>query len=239
MVVGMTGQGLRIFRGPQPTARATSVTTPLLWPPPQEELRQRPRPVDLVGALQLVRPGDRAPAPGGRGLGALADPPDGGADLRLAEPVPAVERGPGEKHPIGGSPGSLGDDPSDAQSCTAQIARRGDSTLYQVVRRQSRTWGERRGPASAGEPRAGPPLPSAAEALGPGPPARVPLQKALRDSGAGRTRIRNFFGHPPPGPIFPRHGHHFREPHGCGLPIGRGLRSHRRSATPSDAYYPE
>ena len=46
---------------------------------------------------RAVGPGHRAPPRGVRGLGEAADPLDGGADVRLAGPVPAAEQGPGEE----------------------------------------------------------------------------------------------------------------------------------------------
>src|SRR5262249_14821764 len=105
----------------------------------------QPRPVRLGGGQRLVRLGDRAAAEGSPGLGQAADPLDGGADVRLAEQVPAAERGPGGEDPNGRGPESLGDDPSDAQSPVPQagpgripLSWSGLTTLIgQTVRKQA------------------------------------------------------------------------------------------------------
>ena len=55
-------------------------------------------------------------APRDEGLGEAADPLDGGADVRLAGPVPPAEQGPGEERAVVGVVRQAGDDPVDAPS---------------------------------------------------------------------------------------------------------------------------
>src|SRR5216684_1631973 len=62
----------------------------------------------------------RATPEGGGGLGAAADPVDGGADVRVAWEMPSVEQGPGEERPIVGGVCQVGYDPHDAQPACAQ-----------------------------------------------------------------------------------------------------------------------
>jgi hypothetical protein len=61
-------------------------------------------------------------------LGGVANPLDGGTDVRLVEQVPAAERGPGEEYPVGNGDDPLGHDSSDAQS----IVSEGRSTCVSV-----------------------------------------------------------------------------------------------------------
>ena len=56
---------------------------------------------------------------GCRGLGEAADPLDGGADVRLAGPLPPPEQGPGEERPVVGVVRQAGHDPVDAQPARA------------------------------------------------------------------------------------------------------------------------
>ena len=58
--------------------------------------------------------GDHSPSRSQAGLGEAADPVDGGADVRLAGPVPSAEQGPGEERPVVGVVHQAGDDPVDA-----------------------------------------------------------------------------------------------------------------------------
>src|SRR5262249_33082208 len=68
------------------------------------------------GGKRVLRVGDRAPSQRVSGVGAVAHPLDRGTDLRLAEQMPALERGSREEHAVGGSHDPLGDDSCDAQS---------------------------------------------------------------------------------------------------------------------------
>ena len=52
---------------------------------------------------------------GSEGLGEVADPVDGGADVRVAGAMPAPEQGPGEERPVVGGVHQAGHDPPDAQ----------------------------------------------------------------------------------------------------------------------------
>ena len=56
---------------------------------------------------------------GERGLGEAADPLDGGADVRLAGPVPSAEQGPGEERAVVGVVHQAGHDPVDAPPARA------------------------------------------------------------------------------------------------------------------------
>ena len=60
------------------------------------------------------------PPEGGGGLGAAADPVDGGADVRVAGEMPSVEQGPGEERPIVRGVRQVGYDPHDAQPACAK-----------------------------------------------------------------------------------------------------------------------
>ena len=57
---------------------------------------------------------------GSRGLGAAADPLDGGADVRLAGQVPPAEQGPRAERAVVGGVHQVGHDPPDAQPAGAQ-----------------------------------------------------------------------------------------------------------------------
>src|SRR5271157_4153755 len=67
-----------------------------------------------------VGPDHRAAPEGGGGLGAAADPVDGGADVRVAGEMPSVEQGPEEERPIVRGVRQVGYDPHDAQPASAQ-----------------------------------------------------------------------------------------------------------------------
>ena len=69
---------------------------------------------EWVGENAELGPGDHPPPRGEEGLGEAADPVDGGADVRLAGPVPPAEQGPGEERPVVGVVRQAGHDPVDA-----------------------------------------------------------------------------------------------------------------------------
>ena len=75
---------------------------------------------------------------GSEGLGEAADPVDGGADVRLAGPVPPAEQGPGEERAVVGVVHQAGDDPADAQPARALGRRMPSST---TARRPDHTYG--------------------------------------------------------------------------------------------------
>ena len=58
-----------------------------------------------------------------RGLGDVADPVDGGADVRMAGEMSAAEQGPGEERRVFGGVHQIGHDPDDAQPARAQRNR--------------------------------------------------------------------------------------------------------------------
>ena len=72
---------------------------------------------------RAVGAGDRAPPRGVGGLGEAADPVDGGADVRVAGPVPAAEQGPGEERAVVGVVRQAGHDPPDAPPAPSPTRR--------------------------------------------------------------------------------------------------------------------
>ena len=87
------------------------------------------RPLRVGRGERGLGPGDRPPPRGAEGLGEAADPLDGGADVRLAGPVPAAEQGPGEERPVVGVVHQAGDDPVDAPPPASPRRRMPSSTI--------------------------------------------------------------------------------------------------------------
>src|SRR5262245_838183 len=80
----------------------------------------QPRPGGLGGEQRPLRGRGRAPARGGQGVCAAAQALGGGADVRLAEALPAAELGSGKVDPLLHGHDSPGDDSSDAQPLAPQ-----------------------------------------------------------------------------------------------------------------------
>src|SRR5262249_21142522 len=74
----------------------------------------QPRVVRLGRRARPLRAGGRPPAGRGPRVRAVAEAVGGGADVRLAEALPAAERGPGEVHPVVPGHDPPGDDPPEA-----------------------------------------------------------------------------------------------------------------------------
>ena len=62
--------------------------------------------------------------PGATGLGEVADPMDGGADVRVAGAMPAAEQGPGEERAVVRGDCETGHDPPNAQPSGFRPRRR-------------------------------------------------------------------------------------------------------------------